>query len=343
MLTFVANGLSKRGYDVQVYTYEGTEQNYPIDDGVVHITEDNVITTRWIRRILQVFQIKKVIKRVKPDIVISFLIFPNLLSILATAGTKTPVIISERADPYQDPGLFSSFFQFMYRFADGVVFQTDGAKNFFRDKLRHASCVIPNPVTIKGDWEPVREREKKIAFVARFEVVQKRQDLMLSAFRQVVDAYPEYKLVFYGDGPDEEKVRAMTEELKLSENVVFAGVTKDVCGAIRASRMFVLTSDYEGIPNALIEAMAVGLPVIATDCSPGGARMLIEDKRNGLLVPRGDVDAIAAAMKYLIENEQTAEEYGLRAREIVDKYTPDKFYHSWSEYICKVKEYKYGK
>ncbi|MBD2866499.1 glycosyltransferase [Paenibacillus oceani] len=334
-LTFVANELSRRGFKVQVFTYEDAVQHYPLDEDVVHLVEKNISTTRGIRRFVQIFQIKKVIKEHKPDVVVSFLNFPNLLSILATMFTSTPVIISERADPYQTNGIFDTVRQYMYRYADGAVFQTDGARDYFTKRLANKSCVIPNPVIQKVKHEPVTERNNEIAFVARFELVQKRQDLMLLAFRKVADKYPDIKLVFYGDGPDETYVRELTERLNLTDHVRFEGVVENVAARIRNARMFVLTSDYEGIPNALIEAMSIGLPVVATDCSPGGARMLIEDKVNGCLVPKGDVDAISNSIIYYIENGQIAEEYGRKATEVVDRFTPKKIMSKWEEYINK--------
>ena len=336
MITWVANELAERGYGVEVYTYEGGTHYYPLHQDVVHITENRIARGRGLRRLIQIFQIRAAIQKATPDVVISFLDYPNLLSILAKLCSKTPIIISERGDPYQETGWFDMFRKFMYRFADGAVFQTIGAKNYFGRKLRSKSQVIPNPVTMKSKFEPVIERNKEIAFVARFELVQKRQDLMLLAFRKVVDSYPDIKLVFYGDGPDEQKVRDMAAKLDLTDHIRFAGLVNNAYEKIRTSRMFVLTSDYEGIPNALIEAMAVGLPVIATDCSPGGAKMLIDDKKNGLLVPKGDVDAIVDAIQFFLANEQVAEQYGRRAAEIIDRFAPKKIYVLWSEYIHKV-------
>ena len=333
MLTFIANGLSERGYSVFIYTYEDTVQHYKLNENIKHMAEKKISKTRAIRRFIQVFQIKKVIKSIKPDVVISFLNNPNLLCILATLFSKNPIIISERGDPYQGKGLFNKFRKIMYRFADGTVFQTEGARNYFGKTIRDRSTIIPNPVTIKNKSQPVLQRTNEIAFVGRFELVQKRQDLMLLAFRKVVNAYPELKLVFYGDGPDEQKVRDITKQLGLSENVCFPGLVNNVQESISGARMFVLTSDYEGIPNALIEAMALGLPVVATDCSPGGARLLIEDKKNGILVPIGDVDAIANAIIFLIENQEIAQKYGERATVIKNKVHPEKIIDMWDEYI----------
>lgn len=334
-LIFVANGFAQMGYKVFVYTYEDEARSFLLDEKVTHLTEKKVCKIRGIRRFIQLFQIRKVIKENKPDVVISFLNFPNLLSILASLFLNTTTIISERGDPYRSVGAFDKFRQYLYNFSDGAIFQTDGARDYFNKRLIEKSCVIPNPVMLQANSEHVSERKNEIAYVARFEMVQKRQDLMLEAFRKVVDIHPNIELVFYGDGPDEQQVRDMVYQLSLSNHVRFQGVVDHVTDKIQSSKMFVLTSDYEGIPNALIEAMSVGLPVIATDCSPGGARMLITDKENGRLVRKGDSEAIADAILHIIENNQIAEEYGHKAREIVLKYKPENILKMWEAYIKK--------
>lgn len=336
ILTFIANGLEERGYEIIVYTYEDIIQHYKLNENIQHIAEKKVSRTRRIRRFVQIIQIRKIINRIQPDIVISFLNNPNLLCIFATLFSKTPVIISERGDPFQGSGLFDMFRKFMYRFADGAVFQTDSAREYFADTLARKSYVIPNPVTIYNELKPVSKRNNEIAFVGRFELRQKRQDLMLFAFSKVVDAHPEMQLVFYGDGPDEQKVRNITKQLRLTEKVRFAGLVNNIHIRIINARAFVLTSDYEGVPNALMEAMAAGLPVVATDCNPGGARMLINHQENGLLVPKGDVEAIAEAIIFLIENEETANRYGLKATEISERFAPDKIVDEWEQYILKI-------
>ncbi|GIQ69769.1 glycosyltransferase family 4 protein [Xylanibacillus composti] len=336
MLTFTANALAERGYQVLVYTYEDTSRHYPLHPDIRHITEERIARTRGVRRLIQLFQIRKVIKREKPSMVISFLNYPNLLTILAKlSGSAVPVVISERGDPYQYKGVFENFRSYMYRFADGWVFQTEGARDFFNSKIRSRGSIIPNPVIVEQTVHS-KQKHREIAFVARFEMVQKRQDIMVQAFRKVVDRYPDMTLVFYGDGPDEQRVREMVEKLNLVGHVRFEGMVSNISERISTALMFVLTSDYEGIPNALIEAMAAGLPVIATDCSPGGARLLIENKKNGILVPRGDVDGVAQSVIYLIENEQARQDLGLQARNITERFHPSKIQEMWEDYINQI-------
>jgi len=336
ILSYIANQLSKSNYDVHIYTYEGTTSYYELDNYIEYIPEKNIATKRILRRFVQIYQVKKIINRVKPDVVISFLQNPNTISILATLFTKVPVIICERGDPYRYGTQKSKIFKFIYHFAQGLVFQTEGAKDYFSKKIIRNSVVIPNPVTQKNKYDSEIKRNNEIVFVARFELIQKRQDIMLKAFAKVAKEYPEIKLVFYGDGQDLETIQNMVVDLGVEDKVQFAGVVNNISDTIRLSKMFVLTSDYEGIPNALIEAMSVGLPVISTDCSPGGARMLIENKVNGVIVPKGDVDEVAKAIKIYIDNPDVAEQYAKKATEIADKYSPEKIINMWSNYIDKI-------
>jgi glycosyltransferase involved in cell wall biosynthesis len=310
---------------------------YKLDENVKYIPEKRISETKKIRRFIQLFQIRHIINQEKPNVIISFLSVPNMLSVIATRFLRIPVIVCERGDPYQQKGFSAYFNKCLLNLAEGVVFQTEGAKTFYPKKIQAKSAVIPNPVTI-SDCEimPYERRKNEIAFVGRFEMRQKRQDIMIKAFQKVLLKYPNFKLVFYGDGEDEKKVAKMVEDAKITKNVIFAGVTQNIQEALNKSKIFILTSDYEGIPNALIEAMVTATPVISTDCSPGGARMLIKNGINGLLVPVKDVEGIAKAIFRYIENPELAKKYAMNATNIKIDYSSEKIISKWEEYIREI-------
>lgn len=333
MLSFIANGLSEIGYQVVVYTYAGNKPYYPLNSSIYYIPALKVRYS-YVEKLLYFIDVQKMIKRINPDIVISFLPNSNMFSIIGTAFSKIPVIICERSDPYYEKGTFLELKRSLFKYADGAVFQTERAQRYYPKILQEKSVVIPNPVTIKKiDRIPLNKRNDEISFVGRFYIRQKRQDIMLKAFKKVAEIDKQIKLVFYGDGPDLPQIQQMAKDMNLSERVIFKGKVNDVVDSIKDSKMFVLTSDYEGIPNALIEAMAIGLPVISTDCSPGGARLLIENKKNGLLIDTNDVDKIADAILFLINNPEVADSYGIEAQKIVNKFTARNVMQLWSEYI----------
>ena len=225
--------------------------------------------------------------------------------------------------------------------ADGVVFQTEGARAHFPGKIYDNSTVIPNPAVIKPAvaenlskyLHTCEERDNRIVSVGRLSIVQKRQDVLLGAFRIVYEKYPQMQLVLYGDGEDREKIRALAEEMGLADCVVLAGNTNQVEENICTARAFVLTSDYEGIPNALIEALSVGVPAVSTDCSPGGAALLIRDGENGFLVPRGDAQAVADRLLKVVEEPQLADHFSAEGPKIIEEFSEDRIADLWEQYF----------
>ena len=246
-------------------------------------------------------------------------------------------MISERGDPAVYGGFIRLLGHRIIGRADGAVFQTEGARDFYTGRLRVKSVVIPNAVTCrKTERLPRKKRKDEIAFVGRFYNRQKRQDIMVEAFALLSARHPELSLVFYGDGEDMDMIRALVREKGLDSRVRFAGGVTPIEPYLQTALLFVLTSDYEGIPNALIEAMCAGLPCVAADCAPGGARLLIRDGENGLLIPRGNAAAVAEACEKLLADPRKAEDMGEKAQQIADTFAPEVIYPQWEEYLKKI-------
>ena len=269
---------------------------------------------------------------------VSFLTMPNVLCAIAGKLAGIPVIVSERGDPHAVEALISQVFYRIYRLAKGAVFQTDGAKAYFCKALQAKGTVIPNPVTLKDEsvYTDYESCTKSIVYAARFGVRQERQDLMLRAFAHVHEKHPEYKLEFYGDGLDQAAMEQLARDLGLEDSAVFHGVSAALLRDMAKSEIFVLSSDYEGIPNSLIEAMAIGLPCVSTDCSPGGARMLIRDGVNGLLVPRNDEKALAEGICKMIEDRDFAIACGKEAVKVRERFKPEVILDAWENYCLRV-------
>ena len=166
--------------------------------------------------------------------------------------------------------------------------------------------------------------------------MQKRQDIAIEVICKLKKEIPDIVLNFYGSGPDEEKIKRMAEEKGVLSNVVFHGKIMDVCEKLLENDMFLLTSDYEGIPNTLIEAMMVGMPCISTDCSPGGAALLIEENKNGILVPMGDTEAIKDAIIKFSTDADFARQCGENAKNVSERFEPEKIIGQWNSYILNV-------
>jgi glycosyltransferase involved in cell wall biosynthesis len=337
ILVGIANYLSDDN-QVTIVTYENNEVLQYVSDNIniVHLQTTN--NKRIIRRFHQFRKIKNYLKENKPDILIAFLSYSKVYAVLSKLFIKTKVILSERGDPSKVKGLSSKLFNFIYNFSDGFVFQTQGAMDFYGRRIKNKSVIIPNPVFADKNWIPYEgERKKVIVNVARFELKQKRQDVLLEAFAKITDKFPEYKLVLYGDGEDKDIIEDIIEKLNIKDRVVLAGVTNNVYEAIKKAELFVLSSDYEGIPNAVIEAMSMGVPVISTDCSPGGARLLIENGKNGIKTERGNSDILAGAIVYMLENKDKAKQMSVEALKITEKFSEEKIYKMWENYLIKIK------
>ena len=172
--------------------------------------------------------------------------------------------------------------------------------------------------------------------LGRLENKQKRLDIMLDAFAKFQIFHPEYILKIYGNGEDEESVRQWIIDKELNECVYMMGVSTNPIQDLCRGGIFLITSDYEGISNSLLEAMACGLPVVSTDHTPSGARMLITDGENGLLAPMGDVDALSQALQLYAEDTSLAERCGRNAKKVLERFAPEKILDEWDNYIKRI-------
>lgn len=344
MLVFVANSLFERGHQISIINlhtitdYEEKQtQNIHNEIRVYDIPGEG---KNFLKRISQLISIKKIAKENKADVIVGFKLFPNLYAKLAGLMINVPSIMSERGDPYRtlSGGLLSKSLVSIINGSSGGVFQTEGAKEFYGKGLQKRGVVIPNPIFIKGDIPEVKqsEREKTVVSVGRIGNLQKRYDVMIDAFAIFNKKHPEYILKLYGDGPDVENVQQWIKEKNITDSVKFMGLTKQPMQDIAKDGMFLITSDFEGISNSLLEAMAVGLPCVSTDHSPGGARLLIQDHENGLLAPIADAQKLADAMCEFADNQELAEKCGNNAKDVVNRFAPSKIVDQWENYICRI-------
>ena len=217
---------------------------------------------------------------------------------------------------------------------DALVFQSEGARDFFTIGRKQKAIVIHNSVTVQQDRYPIAEkRDNRIVTVGRLHP-QKNPHLLLDAFIKIASKYPEMHLDFYGDGAMHDELQEKIYKLGLKNRVTLHSSRKDIFDCIRTARLFVLPSDYEGMPNALMEAMSLGLPCISADCRPGGARTLIDDGKNGFIVPVRDVNALAEKMSYLLENPDVAEQVAKEARHLGETHTNKVTFDKWENFIC---------
>lgn len=329
MLMWVAERLAQQGYSVTMYTYSyNRDVTIPQSFRYVHENLDGCSFFSKVRHI------KRQIIEADADVSISFLLDANVYNIFACLGLKTKSVVCERNDPFKPHYYKLKFWKPWFRLADGAIYQLPKVAEYY-DNIKGLTTVIPNPVTVKSDvvLKPFKERDKKIVTLGRLDVFQKRQDVLIKAFAKFHEIHSDYSLVLYGQGPDENKLKLLISELGLQQFVTLAGNTLTPHESIKDAKMFVLSSDFEGIPNAIIEAMVLGLPCIATDCRPGGAALLIKNKKNGLLCPKGDVDTLADCMSWMVEHPMEADNMGHEAQRISESFSEEKISMLWSNYI----------
>lgn len=338
----VANEISNRKeYETYVITYaDKEEKEYYLSERVVRYAISKVNYGR-VRTIAYKYRtLKKLLAEIDPYCVCSLTIpKTNVVLMSATRNRKYPIILSERNDPARFPVEKSMRIArtLMYEKCDGIVFQTYGAKSYFSESIKSKSAVIPNPLTASLPERYTAERERIIVNFCRIEP-QKNLKLLIDAFRLIAEEFQDYTLEIWGEGSQKEELQHYVNANGLSGRIRFHGYSGDIHNQIRNASLFVSSSDYEGISNSMLEAMAIGLPVICTDCPPGGARATIEDGMNGRLVPVGDENALAEAMRDLLSNPTKLDAYGKRASELREKLRADIIAQEWVDVIEEVRK-----
>ncbi|HKL42455.1 MAG TPA: glycosyltransferase family 4 protein [Clostridia bacterium] len=335
----LANYFSKEDIKVSILLISNNNISYDIDLNVKIIYGSNQIDGK--NRISDFFSrinlIRKYVKLIQPDITISFLSAINIYSCLAIGFSKKKLIVSERNDPKRSPAqkIKRLVRNIVYYLSDGYVFQTDEARNYFSSKIKNKGVVIANP--IKPNLPDVYNgvRAKKIVAVGKLEE-QKNHSLLIKAFKLIADDFKDYKVEIYGEGQERNKLEKLISELNLNNRVLLMGRNNDVHERIKDASLYVLSSHYEGMPNALMEAMALGLPCIATNCSGGGPKTLITNRVNGILIKNDGEVALSKEIAFVLQNAQISKKLSNEATLVRNDFSIDIIGGLWLDYITKI-------
>jgi len=349
VMSIMANYWAERGWPVSLVTLDVAANDFyslhpgvqRIALGVSGVSATPVDAIRSNAR--RVARLRQAIRTLRPDAIISFLAPTTMLTVLAARPERVPVIVSDRTDPTQHRlGRFWSWVRRMvYPHASAVVVQTPEVRRW-AEHVVPADIVhtIPNPVVA------VRRRESGTAHAAREGIAHqivamgrlhsdKGFDDLLRAFARANGAQRGWRLVILGEGPERQPLETLADTLGVAAAVSLPGRVQEPDIILRQSDLFVLSSHYEGFPNALLEAMAVGLPVIAADC-PSGPRHIVRHDIDGLLVPPGDIDAMASAMVHVLGNEQVRTALAARASDVFDRFGIDRVMAEWDTLLRRV-------
>ena len=265
-----------------------------------------------------------------------FVIFGgSLIEQMVARKHGVKVVLSERCDPHSRSIPSQILKQIQYRNADGYVFQTPDAAKCYGKRASKLGAVIPNPIIDKLPDPQLDSLRKEIVSVGRLSD-EKNQQLLIDAFESFHIVHPEYKLLIYGSGPLERKLQASIQAKCLTDKVEIIKGKRNIPELINGAALFVLSSNTEGMPNALIESMSMGLMSISTDCPIYGPRMLIEHGVNGYLVPINDIEALYEQMCYAIEHEDQARDIRNNALLIRDRLSSQVIAEKWIQYFERI-------
>ncbi len=305
---------------------------YTIDKRVQLVSVERACRGGMLKRL---FWMRRYIRRESPDIVLSFSAPFNMLALAALLGTRQRVVVAERIDPrsFRWGYCLNILRRWLYHTADGILTQTPSSKEYFKGALRRKTTVIYNPVVMPDQLVGKAVTEDKhpvVVSVARL-VKQKQQEVLIRAFAKFHKSHPTYRLLIYGKGPELERLQREAEMLGVKDVVCFPGVVKEIWPALLSAQMFVMSSQFEGMSNSLIEAMCLGLPCISTKVS--GAVDLICHGENGYLVDVGDDEAICCYMQRLADDQPLAQQIGRQAVTLYKALNVDTIAREWIEYI----------
>lgn len=349
VLAIIANHLVERGQEVVVLTMEGETRNgfYQMSEDVRCIGLDIAGESDWfgravIRNWKALVRLRREYRRFAGDAIVGFMDRTNVLALIASIGFGRPVIVTEHTDPYVYPEgrIWRILRATSYRLANSVVVLNEYAATYFRrKKITNSVVVIPNPIIVSPEKGQVVTGvgRKTIVSVGRL-TLEKGFDLLMRAFAHIASAFPEWDVVIVGGGPQRDELQKLAKELGLGDRVYFTGVRKNPHNIVLRANLYVAASRVEGFPCALVEAMALGRPVVACEYNPG-IRELIEDGVNGIVVRKEDEKALAKAMEALMREREKRKQLGEAARKRAEQFEKNEVMKQWDVLLRNVVEY----
>lgn len=322
---------------ISTYDHDASK-DYPTDARIVKHTFGEPKRSKLETCMKRIAFIRRTVSEINPQCVVSLAACgTDVLLTAAMLGKKIPLVLSERNDPRRSPEskLLRLLRPFTYALCEGLVFQTKEAQSYFPSFMTEKSTVICNPIT--GNLPPRFEgtRKAKIVNCCRL-MPQKNLDLLMDAFSDISGEFPDVTLEIWGDGPEKKRLEDKIRQMNMGDRIFLPGYSSNIYAQMRECAMFVSSSDYEGISNSMLEAIALGVPTICTDCPAGGARETIRSGINGLLVPTKDRKAMADAMRKLLVDPELAERLSSNGCTLRDEISVAVIARKWMEYFAKI-------
>lgn len=335
VLKQIVDACARQGMDCLVLTIGENRERVSFHTNV-QVVELEPVGDGLNGKCIQYGQVRKHIQKFGADVVLSMPEDIGIYVILAMLGTGIPVVVSERNNPWVMPNkkITRLLRKMAYPFAKGLIFQTKQAASFFPMSQQKKGIILPNPLDLSRLPEVYQgQREKVVVSAGRLDA-QKNFPMLIEAFAQFYKKHPDYRLVIYGEGSKRKELETLAAQKLPEGSWSMPGRVSDLPNKISYCEIFALSSDYEGVPNVLIEAMAVGTPVVSTDCAPGGAASLIANGKNGILVPVQSREALTQGLCYMVENPAEAAAMAEQAVNIRKKLDAEKVALDWLDYFA---------
>ena len=331
VMSIVANKMQERGYEVEIICLNDQIVFYPINEGIKITHVEVEAGTKSLPKKLWWF--RKYIQKTQPDVVIAFMVSVYTVTLLALMGIGIPVISSVRNDPAYSNLRKKITRKLLLPRSAHVVVQTQQIKKFFNKGIQKMTSVIYNPVNEKVFKLQPTKKENRIISVGRL-YPQKDQKTMIEAFAKVSEQHPDWQLVIYGEGPERKALELFVERLKVKDKVLLPGRSENIIDELNKSKIFCLSSIYEGMSNALVEAICVGLPIVTTKVS--GTEELIKNGENGFIVNIGDKDSMAKALTKIIEDENLQNQFAEKNKAQAIKFETNTIVNQWEDLVNSV-------
>lgn len=340
----LANYFALHSQDVEIITFKGSESFYPLEELVTVYTADlgeleqSASLKRLFGSIKRIFKIRKIVKSQQLDVLIGMSFAMTWYTVLSTIFTKTKSVGTERSNPYRYKATKLNTFlrKFFYNFTDGYIFQTRRAAKFFGNKKSERDIIIPNAIFNETVYSlsPPAERKKIICATGRL-IKLKRFDMLIDAFAKIADQIPGYMLFIFGEGEEKNDLENQIKYLGLKDRIILVGTDPQAVKFVNYASVFVLSSDFEGMPNALLEALAMGVPCVSTRCEMGPDE-LIEDRVSGILTDVGSSEQLSEAMLEIIQNPDFAKKLSENGRKLLKTHSIESISRQWLDYLNRI-------
>lgn len=334
VIATLANHWSELGNTVHIIMIGGDDVAYELDDRIDLRCISSATGGSLSARLGRITNLRKEFKEDNNAVIIAMGTVASMFSAVSALGLKNTLLLSERNDPnrlnHRPIKRYEKWIRnLLYKTADRIVFQTYMARDCFPNSIKKKGSIIMNPIREDIQDGTVYNKRRNVIMTAGRLTGQKNHKLLIDAFAGICDRYPDYKLEIYGEGEYRDILNEYISEKKLDERISLKGFCDNLSEIMCNTKLYVSSSDWEGISNSLAEAMASGMSVIATDCPMGGSAALIKDSKNGKLVRTADLGDMEKALEELLKNEEAAEDIANNAKKCREDLSVERVAYEW--------------